>query len=81
MRKLPPRILGSLVGGLIVLTNTRTILRSIETPDATLGVVLAAIAVVWIAAVAWSIRAHRRARRAERAGTAEAAAAEPALVD
>ncbi|WP_324012387.1 sulfite exporter TauE/SafE family protein [Microbacterium sp. JZ37] len=80
VRKLPPRILGSLVGGIIVLTNTRTILRSLEVGDATVNLALVGIAVVWAAAVAWSVRAHLIARRAEKAADAEAPAAQPALV-
>lgn len=71
VRALPPRLLGSLVGGIIVLTNSRTILA-----DGGLGVsavtawsVYALIVILWAAAVAWSYRAH----------LAEVAAAEPVL--
>ena len=69
VRHIPGRILGSLVGGVIVLTNARTILRSDQVdalgldpgdrvrPDrGGLG-----------GAVAWSVRSHR-AERAEIAG-------------
>ena len=37
MRHIPPRLLGSLVGGMIVLTNTRTLLKSdwIDAADGT----------------------------------------------
>ncbi|MGL5930064.1 MAG: sulfite exporter TauE/SafE family protein [Dermatophilaceae bacterium] len=61
VRHIPPRVLGSAVGGVIVLTNTRTILRSdwVAAPDAIRYVVYAAVALVWAAAVAWSLRAHR----------------------
>ena len=63
VRKVPGRVLGSAVGGVIVLTNTRTILRSDwvgvgDTP--TEGLVLGAIALVWVAAVTWSVRAYRQ---------------------
>jgi len=62
VRKVPGRVLGSAVGGVIVLTNTRTLLRSDwvgvgDTP--TEGVVLALIALVWVAAITWSVRAYR----------------------
>ncbi|MGL5865100.1 MAG: sulfite exporter TauE/SafE family protein [Dermatophilaceae bacterium] len=62
VRHIPPRVLGSAVGGVIVLTNLRTILRSdwVAAPDATRYLLYAAVAVVWAAAVAWSVRAHRR---------------------
>ncbi|MGN8244298.1 sulfite exporter TauE/SafE family protein [Cellulomonas soli] len=62
VRHVPPRVLGSAVGGVIVLTNTRTLLRSDwlgQADTATEGLVLGAIAVVWAAAVTWSVRAHR----------------------
>ncbi|WP_435737144.1 sulfite exporter TauE/SafE family protein [Cellulosimicrobium sp. PMB13] len=64
VRHLPPRILGSAVGGVIVLTNVRTLLRSdwVDASGAVQGVVLGLVAVVWAAAVAWSVREHRRAK-------------------
>ncbi|WP_454044712.1 sulfite exporter TauE/SafE family protein [Cellulosimicrobium sp. Marseille-Q8652] len=64
VRHLPPRILGSAVGGVIVLTNVRTLLRSdwVDASGTVQGVVLGLVAVVWAAAVAWSVREHRRAK-------------------
>ena len=61
VRHIPARVLGSAVGGVIVLTNTRTLLRSdwVDAPDATRYAVYALIVAVWAAAVAWSVRAHR----------------------
>ncbi len=62
VRKVPGRVLGSAVGGVIVLTNTRTLLRSdwVGAADTvTEGVVLGLIALVWVAAVTWSVRAYR----------------------
>ncbi|MGL5818359.1 MAG: sulfite exporter TauE/SafE family protein [Phycicoccus sp.] len=61
VRHIPPRVLGSAVGGVIVLTNLRTILRSdgVTAPDATRYAAYAAVALVWAAAVAWSVRAYR----------------------
>lgn len=69
VRFVPPRILGSLVGGLIVLTNVRTLLRSdwIQAPPAALWAAYVVIAIVWVAAVAWSTRAHLQTRHLERA--------------
>ncbi|MBT0993604.1 sulfite exporter TauE/SafE family protein [Cellulomonas sp. DKR-3] len=77
VRIVPPRILGSAVGGVIVLTNTRTIIRSDwvglkGTPAQ--AWVLAAIAVVWVFAIVWSVRAYRRERAAELAAEQELAA-------
>ncbi|MFG3342187.1 sulfite exporter TauE/SafE family protein [Glycomyces sp. NPDC048151] len=60
VRHIPPRVLGSAVGGVIVLTNSRTLLRSdwIAAPDAVRFAVYALIAVVWVAAVVYSVRRH-----------------------
>jgi uncharacterized membrane protein YfcA len=60
VRHIPPRVLGSAVGGVIVLTNSRTLLRSdwIDAGDLTRYSVYAVIYVVWAAAIAYSVRAH-----------------------
>ena len=66
VRHVPARVLGSAVGGLIVLTNARTLLRSdwVGAPTATRFLVYGVIGLVWAAAVAYSVRAPRaRARR------------------
>ncbi|MDA2811605.1 sulfite exporter TauE/SafE family protein [Nocardiopsis sp. RSe5-2] len=70
VRHVPPRVLGSAVGGLIVLTNTRTLLGT-GAGSAVDGwakaAVYAAVWAVWAAAVAWSVRAHLAERRVGRA--------------
>ncbi|RBY74691.1 sulfite exporter TauE/SafE family protein [Blastococcus sp. TF02-09] len=78
VRHIPPRMLGSLVGGLILLTNTRTLLKSdwIDAGDATRYAVYAVLYVVWAAAVAWSYRAYRTEAALE---AAEALATEAEL--
>lgn len=76
VRHVPPRVLGSAVGGLIVLTNIRTLLRS-DWIDAGAGarwVVYAIVGVIWAGAVAYSF-AQLRAQRGE---PAESAAGKPA---
>jgi uncharacterized protein len=64
VRHIPPRMLGSLVGGAIILTNSRTLLKSdwIDAPDAARYAVYAVIYAVWALAVAHSFRRHRRDR-------------------
>src|SRR5690625_2600249 len=60
VRHIPPRVLGSAVGGLIVITNVRSLLTS-EWIDASTGVrwvVYVALLLVWGAAVTYSIRAY-----------------------
>ncbi|KXK63782.1 permease [Micromonospora rosaria] len=66
VRHVPPRVLGSAVGGIIILTNSRSLLRSdwIDAPDGTRYTAYAVIVLVWAAALAYSIRAHLADRRA-----------------
>jgi uncharacterized membrane protein YfcA len=75
VRHIPPRMLGSLVGGVIVVTNTRTLLKSdwIGASDTTRYAVYAVLSVVWILAVVHSYRAYRQDRVLE---SADAVAAE-----
>lgn len=65
VRHIPPRVLGSAVGGVIILTNSRTLLRSdwITVGDTTRDTVYLLLYVLWAAALAHSIRAHRRNSR------------------
>ncbi|MEU6860613.1 sulfite exporter TauE/SafE family protein [Glycomyces sp. NPDC046736] len=60
VRHIPPRVLGSAVGGVIILTNSRTLLRSdwIGAPAAIEYTAYIVIAAVWIAAVTYSVRRH-----------------------
>ncbi|WP_460886318.1 sulfite exporter TauE/SafE family protein [Promicromonospora xylanilytica] len=69
VRLVPPRVLGSAVGGVIILTNSRTLLNS-DWIAASDGVKIGVYIVLWVgwaAAVAWSVRAHRQAKAAEAA--------------
>ncbi|MHB9850899.1 sulfite exporter TauE/SafE family protein [Streptomyces krungchingensis] len=66
VRLVPPRVLGSAVGGVIVVTNVRTLLGSewAGVPDALGTPVYVALFVLWAAALGHSVRAHRRERAA-----------------
>lgn len=68
VRHIPPRVLGSAVGGLIILTNTRTLLKSdwIDAPDSVRTPIYIAIYALWAAALAYSIRQYLANREAER---------------
>lgn len=82
VRHVPPRVLGSAVGGVIILTNTRTLLRSdwVGAADPIRYGVYAVIVVAWAAAVAYSVRQHlAEARKADPAPAVadELAAARP----
>jgi len=60
VQKVTARLLGASVGGLIVLTNMRTLFDVVGVESATRWLVYIAIAAVWVLAVAWVVRAHRR---------------------
>ena len=83
VRHVPPRVLGSAVGGIIVLTNARTLLHSdwVGASAGTRWLVYAVVYAAWAAAVAWSVRAHRAERglaAAHPGSTDHDLAAEPA---
>ncbi|WP_405537861.1 sulfite exporter TauE/SafE family protein [Streptomyces sp. NBC_00075] len=73
VRLVPPRVLGSAVGGVIVVTNVRTLLRSgwVEVSGLVSTFVYVLLYGLWAAALAYSIRAHRRDGNAERGEHAE----------
>jgi uncharacterized protein len=75
VRHIPPRMLGSLVGGVIIVTNTRTLLKSdwIDAADSTRYAIYAVLYVIWAAAVVHSYRQYRKDRAIE---SADAVAAE-----
>jgi hypothetical protein len=77
VRHIPARVLGSLVGGLIVLTNTRTLLRGdwIDAPDGVRYPVYVVIYVVWAAGIAHAAVQYRKHREEERLIIAGAEAA------
>src|SRR3954463_7963126 len=80
VRHIPPRLLGSMVGGIIVLTNVRTLLKSdwIDAPDGTRYAVYAVFYAVWALAVVHSYRQYRKDRAQESADAIAAVAAQNA---
>ena len=60
VRKVTARLLGSLVGGLIILTNVRMVFTVTDEPAAVRLWAYVVIVSVWTAAVALVVRAHRR---------------------
>jgi uncharacterized membrane protein YfcA len=61
VRHLPARVLGVAAGGLIILTNSKTILEALGAEGMTVAVVAAAVAVVWVILIAWAVRQERAA--------------------
>ncbi|MET7568641.1 sulfite exporter TauE/SafE family protein [Streptomyces sp. NPDC005492] len=74
-RFVAPRILGSAVGGLIVLLNVGTLLGGdwLNAPDAVSTSVYVVLYAGWAAALAYSIRAHRREKALEARTESESA--------
>jgi uncharacterized membrane protein YfcA len=68
VRKLHPRALGAAVGGVILLTNARTIMAALDVSESAARVTFAVIVGVWVLALGYAVSTIRR----------EAAPAEPA---
>jgi uncharacterized protein len=60
VRRLPARVLGAAVGGLILVTNTKTFGDAVGVPGEVLAGVYAVLAAVWVASVAAAVMAVRR---------------------
>jgi uncharacterized protein len=67
VRHIPPRVLGSLAGGIIVLTNAQTLLTSavVGASEPTRVAAYVAVGLVWAGAVGYSLREYRRNREDE----------------
>ncbi len=72
VRFMAARVLGVAAGGLIVLTNTKTIAETLGASGSTVALLAAGIAVLWVAGIVWAVRQERVAR--------EVAALEQSLV-
>ncbi|HWO59739.1 MAG TPA: sulfite exporter TauE/SafE family protein [Umezawaea sp.] len=68
VRHIPPRVLGSAVGGLIILTNARSLLRSdwVDASDAVKWPIYGVIYLVWAGALAYSVQQYRAHREEDR---------------
>ncbi|MFE5708843.1 sulfite exporter TauE/SafE family protein [Rhodococcus koreensis] len=76
VRHIPPRLLGASVGGIIVLTNTRSLIRSdwIDLPAAVSRAIYTVIIAAWIGAFLYSLREYLRDRERESADAISAVA-------
>ncbi|MCN0151471.1 sulfite exporter TauE/SafE family protein [Salinispora arenicola] len=64
VRLVPAQLLGAVVGGVIVLTNARTLMRALDFGGAVQPVGYALLALAWGVALVFAVRAMLRARRA-----------------
>ena len=62
VKHLAARILGVAAGGLIVLTNSKTILESVGASGLQVGLAAAVIFVLWVTGIVWAVRQERLAR-------------------
>jgi uncharacterized membrane protein YfcA len=60
VRHVKPGLLGAAVGGLILITNTRTMFDAFSVSSEVRGPAYLALAVLWLAALALVVRRHRR---------------------
>ena len=65
--RLPMRVMGVTVGGMIIFTNSLTLMKAFEVPSDVMTPVLIGIAVVWAGLVAFVTRQHLRSRREAKA--------------
>ena len=61
--KIPAPVLGSAVGGIIVLTNTQTVLQALHVTGWARATIYAFVVGVWVASTALAIAPYRRAPR------------------
>ena len=62
VKHLAARVLGVAAGGLIVLTNAKTIIETLGATGASVGLALAALAVLWVTGIVWAVRQEHRSR-------------------
>jgi hypothetical protein len=74
VRHLAARVLGVAAGGLIVLTNSKTILEAVGASGSTVLAAALAVAIGWVSLIVWAVRQERasRALQAEIAADLEA---------
>ena len=64
VRLVPAQLLGAVVGGMIILTNSRTIMKSFDVAAGLRPAVYGLVVVAWVVAIGFAVRALRNTRRA-----------------
>ncbi|MEV6967310.1 sulfite exporter TauE/SafE family protein [Hamadaea sp. NPDC051192] len=78
VRAVPAQVIGAAVGGLIILTNTRTLLR-VSDLESSVGLWLyPLLGLVWVSAITIAIRIHRRVRTTQQPSPVAEPELEPA---
>jgi hypothetical protein len=65
VRIMPARVLGVAAGGLIILTNSKTILESLGLTGSMVAVVAGLLFVVWVTMIGWAVQQERLSRALE----------------
>lgn len=63
--RLPMRVMGVAVGGLIIVTNSITLMRAFSVPGNVGAVVVSVLCVVWVVLIAFAVRTHIQMKRAK----------------
>lgn len=71
VKHLPARVLGTAAGGLIVVTNARTLLLWAEVPAAVTNPILLALVAAWFLLIAWAVLAERKNRDDDELSTSD----------
>jgi uncharacterized membrane protein YfcA len=64
VKHLAARVLGTAAGGLIILTNSKTLLEAVGVPGVGVAVAAATIFVLWVSAIVWAVKQERLAKDA-----------------
>lgn len=72
VRILPARVLGVAAGGMIVLTNSRTLLLSLGVSESAVWWTVGGLFLLWVAGIAWAVRQERRAAAGQPVGIEDA---------
>ena len=64
VKHLAARVLGTAAGGLIILTNSKTLLEAVGVPGVGVAVAAAVIFVLWVAGIVWAVKQERLAKAA-----------------
>ncbi|NYJ03278.1 hypothetical protein HNR19_003976 [Nocardioides thalensis] len=65
VKKLAARVLGVAAGGLIVLTNSKTIAETFGAEGAQVAVICGLLAALWVSGIVWAVRQERLSRELE----------------
>jgi uncharacterized membrane protein YfcA len=61
VRKLAARVLGVAAGGLIILTNSKTISEALGASGNAVGAIAAVVGALWISGIVWAVKQERKA--------------------